>query len=75
VLSQTTNILAAIGAACALVTLVWRAMRKLTSFVEAVTRNTSAVAALGDDLRAHTITTTTALTALDARVTRLETTP
>lgn len=72
-LTQATTLLAAAGALCALLGMGWRALRKLAQFVQAVTDNTSAVASLGDDLRAHTITTTNALTALDQRVTRLET--
>ncbi|MFB7518379.1 hypothetical protein [Streptomyces sp. NPDC056144] len=51
----------------------WRATRGLHRFIDAVARNTGAVEQLAHDLRDHTTATTTALTALDKRVTVLET--
>ncbi|MFE7413131.1 hypothetical protein [Streptomyces laurentii] len=50
----------------------WRGARGLHRFVDAVASNTAAVQQLAHDLRDHTTATTTALTALDQRVTNLE---
>lgn len=65
----------AIAAATGGITLVcslWRAARGLHRFVDAVATNTTAVQQLAHELRDHTTATTSALTALDQRVTVLE---
>jgi hypothetical protein len=71
------DIATTIAAATGGVTLVgsaWRGARGLHRFVDAVASNTTAVQQLAHDLRDHTTATTTALTALDQRVTTLEST-
>ncbi|MFD9053292.1 hypothetical protein [Streptomyces zaomyceticus] len=72
------DVLTIVGVATGGVTLLgaaWRGLRGLHQFIDTVARNTDAVTALADRLEAHTTATTTALTALDKRVTTLEMTP
>jgi outer membrane murein-binding lipoprotein Lpp len=74
-LDSITTVLAAIGTAGAVVAMCAKSLAKLHDFVTAVADNTSAVVRLGEQLEQHAATTTSALTALDQRVTHLETSP
>lgn len=67
-----TTIMAAIGTAGALLAMCAKSLAKLHDFVTAVAENTAAVVRLGDELSQHATNTSTALTALDQRVTQLE---
>lgn len=71
-LDTLTTAMAAVGTAAALVAMCWRALAKLHDFVGAVAANTTAVVQLGERLEQHVINNTSALTALEQRVTHLE---
>ena len=74
-MTQLSTVLGLIATVAVLIGGVWRGLRGLHRFIDAVTSNTASVERLATELHSHTTTTTTALGDLDRRLTVLELTP